>query len=216
MNHNIFNKWTIGAIGIIILIAAACYLYYQQTTEHDREQAAQAEKRLQQWKAEKESTETPAESITPTAEKPPTNTTQDNETTTAEMPTPKVSPFGLGEYPEIPKEWNAPHYWDCWDIETELLCRVTLKMHHEGTRSKYGNVSINYETGMILPLERGSVIIDFYIDENGEKVITSVFGHPDDIPQGIYTRESDIPSHLKIVTENEIAIDPYEYLGIPK
>ena len=50
MNRDILNKWTIGSIGILILFAAACYLYYHHTTAHDREQAAKADKLLQQFK----------------------------------------------------------------------------------------------------------------------------------------------------------------------
>ena len=130
----------------------------------------------------------------------------------------QVSRFGLGPYPEIPKEWNfLPNYWETVDrIETELLTRVTIKMHNEGIRSKYGSVGIGYSTGLITALERGSVLVEYEIDENGEKRIYSTLAHPDDLSQGIYTRFSEIPSHLKIVTPDEIAFDPYEYLGLSK
>ncbi|MCG9133829.1 hypothetical protein J5I95_19340 [Candidatus Poribacteria bacterium] len=130
----------------------------------------------------------------------------------------QVSRFGLGPYPEIPKEWNfLPNYWETVeDIETELLRRVTIKMHNEGIRSKYGSIGIGYSTGLITALERGSVLVEYEIDENGEKRIYSTLAHPDDLSQGMYTRFSEIPSHLKIVTADEIAFDPYEYLGISK
>ena len=131
----------------------------------------------------------------------------------------KVSRFGLGPYPEIPKEWNViPNYWEFMvdSIEDELLCRVTIKMHNEGIRSKYGNVGIGHSTGLITALERGSVLVEYDIDENGEKRIYSIRAHPDDLSPGMYTRFSDIPSHLKIVTADEIGFDPYEYLGLSK
>lgn len=130
----------------------------------------------------------------------------------------KMSRFGLGSYPEIPKEWNfIPNYWETVeDIETELLRRVTIKMHNEGIRSKYGSVGIGYSTGLITALERGSVLVEYDIDENGEKRIWRTLAHPDDLSQGTYTRFSEIPSHLKIVTPDEIAFDPYEYLGLSK
>ena len=130
----------------------------------------------------------------------------------------KMSRFGLGPYPEIPKEWNViPDYWEFMvdSIEDELLSRVTIKMHNEGTRSKYGSVGVS-PTGQVIALERGSVLVEYEIDENGEKRIWSVLAHPDDLSQGIYTRESEIPSNLKIVTTDEIAFDAYEYLGLPK
>ena len=130
----------------------------------------------------------------------------------------KMSRFGLGPYPEIPKEWGyIPDYWEFMvdSIETELLSRVTIKMKKEGTRSKYGSVSVS-PTGEVIALERGSVLVEYEIDENGEKHIWSVLAHPDDLSAGMYTRESEIPSNLKIVTADEIAFDAYEYLGLPK
>ena len=137
----------------------------------------------------------------------------------ADAPDPsKMSRFGLGPYPEIPKEWNfRPDYWEFMvdSIETELLSRVTIKMKKEGTRSKYGSVGVS-PTGEVIALERGSVLVEYEIDENGEKSIWSVLAHPDDLSAGMYTRESQIPSDLKIVTAEEIAFDAYEYLGLSK
>ena len=130
----------------------------------------------------------------------------------------QVSRFGLGPYPEIPKEWNfLPNYWETVDsIERELLRRVTIKMHNEGIRSKYGSVGMNPRTGQIIALERGSVLVEYEIDENGEKRIWRTLAHPDDLSPGMYTRFSEIPSHLKIVTPDEIGFDPYEYLELSK
>ena len=130
----------------------------------------------------------------------------------------KMSRFGLGPYPEIPKEWNViPNYWEFMvdSIEDELLSRVTIKMKKEGTRSKYGSVGVS-PTGQVIALERGSVLVEYEIDENGEKSIYSALAHPDDLSPGIYMRFSEIPSHLKIVTADEIAFDAYEYLGLSK
>ena len=130
----------------------------------------------------------------------------------------KMSRFGLGPYPEIPKKWNfIPNYWEFMvdSIEDELLSRVTIKMKKEGTRSKYGSVGIS-PTGQVIALERGSVLVEYEIDENGERRIYSALAHPDDLSPGMYTRDSEIPSSLKIVTADEIAFDAYEYLGLPK
>lgn len=71
-------------------------------------------------------------------------------------------------------------------------------------------------TGQVIALERGSVLVEYEIDENGEKRIYSTLAHPDDLSQGMYTRESRIPSDLKIVTPDDIAFDAYEYLGLSK
>ena len=130
----------------------------------------------------------------------------------------KMSRFGLGPYPEIPKEWGfIPNYWEFMvdSIEDELLSRVTIKMKKEGTRSKYGSVGVS-PTGEVIALERGSVLVEYEIDKNGEKRIWRTLAHPDDLSPGMYTRESQIPSDLKIVTAEEIAFDAYEYLGLSK
>ena len=130
----------------------------------------------------------------------------------------KMSRFGLGPYPEIPKEWNViPNYWEFMvdSIEDELLCRVAIKMHNEGIRSKYGSVGFDPSTLLIIAVERGSVLIETEIDQNGEERVYRALAHPDDL-SGIYTRQSEIPSHLKIVTAEEIGFDPYEYLGLQK
>ena len=130
----------------------------------------------------------------------------------------KMSRFGLGPYPEIPKDGGyPPHYFETADsIETELLRRVHVKMYNEGILDKYGSVGMDHGTRLITAVERGSVLVEYEIDENGEKRIWRTLAHPDDLSPGMYTRFSEIPSHLKIVTLDDIAIDPYEYLGLSK
>lgn len=73
MTRSIYTKWIIGAVCILLVIAAGCILYYQQTTAHDRKEAAKDDKLLQQWKADKAKSPaetTPAESVRQTAEAP--------------------------------------------------------------------------------------------------------------------------------------------------
>ena len=161
--------------------------------------------------ADSSTSETAAETIDSTE-------TIETDTVSADALDPsKMSRFGLGPYPEIPKEWNfIPNYWETVEsIERELLRRVTIKMHNEGTRSKYGSVGVS-PTGQVIALERGSVLVEYEIDKNGEKRIWRTLAHPDDLSPGMYTRESQIPSDLKIVTAEEIAFDAYEYLGLSK
>ena len=162
--------------------------------------------------ADSSTSETAAETIDSTE-------TIETDTVSADALDPsKMSRFGLGPYPEIPKEWGfIPNYWEFMvdSIEDELLSRVTIKMKKEGTRSKYGSVGVG-PTGQVIALERGSVLVEYEIDKNGEKRIWRTLAHPDDLSPGMYTRESQIPSDLKIVTAEEIAFDPYEYLGLSK
>ncbi len=47
------NKWTIGGVFILLIIAAACYLYDQQTTAEYKKESAKADQLLQDWKAKK-------------------------------------------------------------------------------------------------------------------------------------------------------------------
>ena len=226
MTRGMWTKWIIGAAILLLIVAAGCFLWYQHTTAQYKAEADKDDKLLQQWEADKakppaetESTQAPAESTTPTAERPPNDTTQDNETANTEVSIPKMSKFGLGEYPEIPKDGDYPanYFETSRHIYSELLRRVNVKMHNEGILDKYSSIGINHETGLVIPIEHGSILVEYATDEGGEQRIIRTKGHPDILPPNtIYTHSSQIPSHIKIVTAKEIAIDPYEYLGLQK
>ena len=79
------------------------------------------------------------------------------------------------------------------------------------------SIGINYETRLITPIEYGTVLVEYETNQNSEKRIVHVTGLPEDVAPGmIYTHASEIPSHLKIVTPEEVSFDPYEYLRIKK
>ena len=241
------SRWFQGGLAFFVLVVGGSLLYSWhtlRTTESDMErhdrllgQQKQKETRTAEEVNVPTATESPGLVNTPDentdTQMPDTTEALPNETEFADiadaflpddavsadaLDPSKMSRFGLGPYPEIPKEWNfIPNYWEtCDTIEDELLTRVSIKMHNEGIRSKYGSVGINPSTLMITALERGTVLVEYEIDENGDKRIWRTLAHPDDLEQGTYTRFSEIPSHLKIVTPDEIAFDPYEYLGLPK
>ncbi len=243
MTHEFLtNKWILGAVSFIIMFAGVCYLWYQYQLAPYEKQAADTAEIVHQWEknqkgqrnssaAERTTEEELTDSDTPMPDDTAPPSTRETAAKTIDRTEPietdavsadaidpsKMSRFGLGPYPEIPNEWNLiPNYWETAEsIEEELLYRVTIKMHNEGIRSKYGSVGINPTTLLIIAVERGSVLIETEIDENGEERIYRNLAHPDDL-SGIYTRRSEIPSHLKIVTPAEIAFDPYEYLGLSK
>lgn len=84
IRDNFSNKWIIGAVFVLLIVAAGCILYYQHTTAPLREQAAKVDKMLKQMNAEKQkqtaasdttSTQTSADSKTKTAKKSKTDTT---------------------------------------------------------------------------------------------------------------------------------------------
>ncbi len=219
MTRGIYTKWIIGAVFILLIVATGCILYYQQTTAADKQAAAQADKLLETWKANKtkpptpaepESTKPTAENSTPTAEKP----TTDEEVATTEIGIQNVSPFGLGPYPKVPEEWNEPNLWEeCDTIEAELLERVCIIMHNEGKR--YSSIGMEAD-GLITVVERGTVIVQWETAPDGTQRIWRVLADPKDLPQGIYTSLSHFPTHLNVVNREDVAIDPYEYLGIER
>ena len=222
------NRWILMGIGFLIIFAGLCYLFYQYTTAPYRKDAALHHENIRQYKKQRTVTigdpaeDTPIvsdDTAAPSTNETAAETIETDAVSGDALDPSKMSRFGLGPYPEIPKEWGLKvnFLWDsCDTIEEELLTRVTMKMRKEGIRSKYGSVGINPSTGLIIALERGSVLVEYEIDENGEKRIYRTLGHPDDLSQRMYTRFSEIPSHLKVVTPDDIAFDPYEYLRISK
>ena len=132
MIRDIFtNKWIIGAAFGLLIVAAGCFWYYQQTTQAYKQEAEQADKLLQQWEAdkaqqtttaEKEETNTPAESTENTAEEPTNKIGEGTETETKQAqsaaPTQteaaevRVSKFGFGPYPELPADFPWQDMFD--------------------------------------------------------------------------------------------------------
>ncbi len=248
MIRDIFtHKWTIGSMGILILIAAACYLYYQQTTAHDREQAAQTDKLLQEWKAERtpkptikadqESTQTPAESTTPTAEKQktdihvtkniePTQTQTEVTAQTAQVVDVPVSPYGFGPYPKIPEGYLGgvdPDFWTYdWPRDIELLHRVQMKLWEEGKPSYGGTMSSS--TGLVYPTFPNTIIVEWDTIETPSgtrRYATRTSWCPEAESfqrqmKGKIIYEGDFPSYLKIVERKDAGIDPYAFLDLPR
>ena len=120
-------KWIIGGITLLIIIAGACYLWYQHELADDRKAASDAQKLLRQSEIEKsekskiaaQAADAPAESNTPTAEKQSADATAmtdnteasqteaDTDAQNAATSDVRVSKFGFGPYPEIPPDF--PH-----------------------------------------------------------------------------------------------------------
>ncbi len=131
MTRGIYTKWIIGAVFILLIVATGCILYYQHTTAADRHAAAQADKLLETWKADKakpptpaetESTKPTAENRTLTAEKPVNKVTaamkNDFAAETEQTSTPvdtdedRISAFGFGPYPELPADFPFQDMFD--------------------------------------------------------------------------------------------------------
>lgn len=119
------DKWILGGIAFLIIIAGGCLLWYQYTTAQDEKEYAETAEFARQWMknrqteserrsaAETTSPQSSADSDTPNAEKLRTDVTPvtkdieptpaQNETVTAETVDVKLSPYGFGPYPEVPE-----------------------------------------------------------------------------------------------------------------
>ena len=204
---------------ILLLGTAAVYIIMHEIADNRDltkllDEADNLEKQIKQQPVSNSSTE-----------KKPTNViTQSTEKTIEPIEVKKeaelVSPFGLGPYPKLPDGYPDPEiFWEqyCKNIEVELLNRVDFKMRENGTRDKYSSIGTAYLNGkfVIEAIEKESILVEYITDANGNKKIVSATGAPDLVPPGvIYQDENDVPSHIKVVTLEDIAIDPYQYLGL--
>ena len=231
MTRGMWTKWIIGAALLLLIVAAGCFLWYQHTTAPYKEEADKDDKLLQQWKANKakpaaetESNQAPAGSNKPTAEKP---------TTPVNMPTPeqdntekiKVSPYGLGPFPTIPKHSPVPQDWFDYPRSSkrqELMSRVTVKLWEEGIPN-YG-VTMSSSTGLVYPNYPNTLIVEWANIESPtgtKRYATRISWCPEaegfqEQMKGKIIYEGDFPSHFKIIENKDAGIDPYLYLDLPR
>ena len=239
MTRGIYTKWIIGGAFILLIVATGCILYYQHTTAADKQAAEQADKLLQQWKADKADKaqqtttadkkviNTPAESTQNTAEKPTTDTTQDNETPTIIIPlemnvplkekSKRISPHAFGEYPEVPKDAPINPFTGNETRDMELLKRVAIKAWNNGERfdgastdSQYGKVYLHYPNTIY-------VEYDDPIEEPDGTIrisITRVKGTGDVQLTTEQMDKGEIPASVNILSIRDDGIDPYAYLNL--
>ena len=86
-------------------------------------------------------------------------------------------------------------------------------MWNEGKR--WSSIGME-EDGLITVVERGTVIVQWETAPDGTKRIWRTLADPKDLSPGIYTSLSEFPSHLNVVNREDVAIDPYDYLGIER
>lgn len=112
MTHRFYARWIIGGIVLLLIVAGACYLWYQHDTAPDRKAAADAEKLLRQSEKLKKVSKTgnkteqaadvaSAESTTPTAE----NITTDDVVKTVQTSSNPMFADGVPEHLHCPEEW---------------------------------------------------------------------------------------------------------------
>jgi len=237
-------KWIIGAIALLIIIAGACYLWYQHSLADERKAAAEATELARQWeltqKADTESeveqaTDAPVEGSTLTTEKPINensakveNTTkaeaQQNETPSenAAESEVRVSPFGFGPYPEVPEDYPSVVVWLQSDYEE-------LPSHAQKNFELMSRVLIKLwasgEKGFRGASTYKGKVYPHYYNTVYIKVIE--YELPDGTKsQYISRRKSgphvnidgvdllNPPSHLRVLDLDSSGIDPYQYLNL--
>ncbi len=235
----ITNKWFIGAIALLIIIAGACYLWYQHDTAPYRQEAAETAKLLRQREAtqkavnneaEQAADVTPVESTTPTAEKPITEMTDEvleigaktdtavenvsaSKQGTENAEEVRVSPHGFGPYPEVPEDFPKNVDWSDYENDLpiyELMIRVRIKLWKQGHRT----AGIGEENGLLYPIMRGTAYIQW--SDDGKEII-GITGHPEDMSDTVVDQiyeSGTFPAWLTVINREKAGIDPYKFLNL--
>lgn len=156
------------------------------------------------------------------AETPAVDTAPPLETTTLAPVPARVSPFGLGIFPEIPTDYPDPTVWEriesaAHDPEggkkLELLIRTRIKLWEQGTETI--GASYNDQTNLIYPNIPNVAYVEWaYIDEpDGTRsryaaVVSGGIG-----PQyQEYFDRGEVPPGVTVRPYDEAGIDPYTFL----
>ncbi len=247
MLRDIFpNKEILGAMVLLIIFAGGCYLWYQHTLAADRKAAAETAEFARQWEKQKakqkavkaKTTQSTAESNTLTATKERASVIpvpKDIEATHGQTGTfaenretaeGRVSPYGFGTYPDVPKDypidviWKRPeskkHLPDHALKGIELLDRVLVKLWGEGDKNFRGGVT---DKGKVYPYYHNTVYVRYGQQEMPDGTIRRYLIKALSAPYVDYDEKdllSDIPPvHLHILDLDSTGIDPYQFLNLP-
>ena len=241
MLRDIFtNKFILGSITLLIIIAGGCYFWYQYTTAQYEKQAAETAEFARQWeinrkanrnKAEQVAEKVSVDSATPTPYKPKADATALTDTSIDETKKPvtaamqetdkteevRVSPHGFGPYPEIPKGAPIPPFHDDETKDSELLQRVAIKAWGAGERfeggstdSLYGKIYLHYPNTIYV--EYGEPVEDE--DGNVTIPITDTKGTGDVRLSLEQMKNGEIPDGVRVLSLRDDGIDQYEYLDL--
>ncbi|MYB95344.1 hypothetical protein F4054_07360 [Candidatus Poribacteria bacterium] len=132
-----------------------------------------------------------------------------------------VSPYGFGPYPELPEGWSL-NTFPAASAEHELQKRVRIKLIGQGVNV----VGTSMEDGLVYPIIKGTAYVQWksYWRPTGKVTyISRMIAHPEDhrhlstikAEKGRDFTEADVPSDIKLVSFEDGAIDPYEFLDLP-
>ncbi len=246
MYRNILrNRWFLGSIGYLIVLAVACLLWYQYDTAAERKVVSGGEETLRQSEifekvSDMDSDVEPAADVsieinTLTGKKPKTKIKDEFEkdaTTEKNSVNPiqqtegfdkevRVSSYGFGPYPDLPPGFPDT-YWNNISKEHELIARVWFKLRKEGVDVVGGAM----QNGLVYPSIPETIYVEWdYVGV--EKYVLHIAGEPKTVayirnlqnpedPLRQRLKEKDIPPWVTVKTFPDGGIDPYHYLNLEK
>jgi len=251
---NEYTKWSMGFVAFFSVLLLGCYLWYQWDIAPYREEAERTQQLIAQSQVSRqtaettqqndmvddfveqvrvssvESTDNPGSPIKQSDVGEPKqrmqHTQMDTETTV------RMSPHGLGPYPELPAGWSEDAFSEDDSIEHELIERVRIKMYNEGIYTS--GASMDADTGLVYPITTNSIYVEWStttVHDLGEvRYMSELMGHPDitsQIRSSAESREYPIPQSMPLMTEEDIpagievlnksdGIAPYDYLDLDR
>lgn len=247
------NLWFCSGIGFLFLFSLGCYLWYQYDTEPYRQQERASREYARRYTAsqktrgitqpEEKSNIVADESKTenPTTSKGTVNVFDSVSDDTKVKSTKallsktfeetkenvRVSPFGFGEYPEVPLDFPSALSWNDPDRQAnlpdhalkniELIERVLIKLWTEGDKSFHGSGSTY--NGKIYPHYDNTVYVLYgetrMPDGTMKRYPTRLISGPQVVFDAHDFLSDNPPDHLRILDIESTGIDPYQFLDLP-
>ena len=238
----ITNKWILGGILLLIIIACGCYFWYNYTLAPYREQAAKTEEVARKWKltqkaiskseSEQTTDQTPTDSTVPTEEKPSSpETLQIGDIVDGriylgtERPSPELlAAFGI--FPPSQDEIISPYGFGPYPELPEGFGPITWprKSANSELRIRVKIKLLNQgvpvkgsimENGLVYPILKGTRYV-IWGETNGKQYLRRSLGHPDD---GDYMRAiiKEKKARDESITASDfpgIKLVPFEEAGI--
>ena len=138
-------------------------------------------------------------------------------------PRQRLSPFGLGIFPEIPADYPDQNVWErleraAHDPEggkkLELLIRVRMKLWEQGTETV--GASYDDRTKLIYPNIPGVVYVEWAymqeLDGTFTRYASGVSGAAGAAAAEPYLKRGEDPPGITVIPYEEAGIDPYTFL----
>lgn len=208
MLRDIFtNKWILGGIGLLLIIAAACYIWYQHDLKAYKEQAAETAQLARQWETNQKPS---GQAATQKRSDPPVQSdTQSEDNTQVAQYNGKIIYPGdivdgriflgtekpsaellsqLRSQDEIISPYGfgpypelpqgfGPITWPRKDALSELMIRVRIKLLKQGVLVEG---MAEGDDGFVYPIIKGVRYVRWGETSDGRQYLRETIGHPDD------------------------------------